>query len=59
MASGGVIKAICVPAAASVYSNTALKKGNIYNEAIISGAKGLPFLKVSSDGTFVFRLLLS
>ncbi|CAO2835199.1 unnamed protein product [Amaranthus hypochondriacus] len=50
LASGGVIKVLCVPAAASVYSNSALKKGDIYNEAIKSGAKGLPFLKVTSDG---------
>lgn len=50
LTSGGVIKALCVPSAASVYSNTALKKGEIYNEAMKSGAKGLPFLKVSSDG---------
>lgn len=51
MANGGVIKALCIPAAASVYSNTALKKGVLFNEAIKSGAKGLPFLKVTSDGT--------
>lgn len=50
MSSGGVVKALCVPSAAKVYSNTALKKGDIYNEAFKSGAKGLPFLKVSSDG---------
>ncbi|KAK9749091.1 hypothetical protein RND81_02G102000 [Saponaria officinalis] len=50
LASGGVIKALCVPSAANVYSNTSLKKGDLYNEAIKSGAKGLPFLKVSSDG---------
>ncbi|XP_021755166.1 aspartate--tRNA ligase, chloroplastic/mitochondrial-like [Chenopodium quinoa] len=50
LVSGGVIKALCVPAAASVYSNTALKKGDIYKEAFKSGAKGLPFLKVTSDG---------
>ena len=53
MASGSVIKVLCVPAAASIYSNSALKKGDIYNEAIKSGAKGLPFLKVTSDGTLV------
>lgn len=47
---GGVIKAIRIPSGAQKYSNSALKKGDIYNEAIISGAKGLPFLKVSSDG---------
>ncbi|KAL2892658.1 Aspartate--tRNA ligase chloroplastic/mitochondrial [Bienertia sinuspersici] len=50
LASGGVIKALCIPSAASVYSNTALKKGDLYNEAMKSGAKGLPFLKVTSDG---------
>ncbi|KAL0376039.1 UNVERIFIED_CONTAM: Aspartate--tRNA ligase, chloroplastic/mitochondrial [Sesamum calycinum] len=40
-----------VLACAKSYSNSALKKGDIYNEAIKSGAKGLPFLKVSNDGT--------
>ncbi|KAI5661211.1 hypothetical protein M9H77_20534 [Catharanthus roseus] len=48
--NGGVIKAICVPSGSKTYSNTALRKGDIYNEAIKSGAKGLPFLKVLSDG---------
>ncbi|KAG2704029.1 hypothetical protein I3760_06G164400 [Carya illinoinensis] len=48
--SGGVIKVICVPSGAKNYSNTALKKGDIYNEAIKAGAKGLPFLKVIDDG---------
>ncbi|KAI3448199.1 hypothetical protein Pfo_004864 [Paulownia fortunei] len=48
--SGGIIKALCVPSGAKNYSNSALKKGDIYNEAIKSGAKGLPFLKVSNDG---------
>lgn len=48
---GGIIKAICVPSGAKVYSNTALKKGELYSEAIKSGAKGLPFLKVLEDGT--------
>lgn len=48
--SGGIIKILCVPAGAKNYSNTALKKGDIYNEAIKSGAKGLPFLKVLDDG---------
>ncbi|KAL0387087.1 UNVERIFIED_CONTAM: Aspartate--tRNA ligase, chloroplastic/mitochondrial [Sesamum radiatum] len=51
LSSGGIIKAICVPSGAKSYSNSALKKGDIYNEAIKSGAKGLPFLKVSNDGT--------
>ncbi|KAA8545735.1 hypothetical protein F0562_020814 [Nyssa sinensis] len=50
LTSGGIIKALCVPSGAKAYSNTALKKGDIYNEAIRSGAKGLPFLKVMNDG---------
>ncbi|CAN1184729.1 Aspartate--tRNA ligase, chloroplastic/mitochondrial [Linum perenne] len=44
--SGGIVKALCVPLASKIYSNSALKKGDIFNEAIKSGAKGLPFLKV-------------
>ncbi|KAL3538767.1 hypothetical protein ACH5RR_002133 [Cinchona calisaya] len=48
--SGGIIKALCVPSGAKTYSNSSLKKGDIYNEAIKSGAKGLPFLKVLEDG---------
>lgn len=50
LASGGIIKALCVPSGTKTYSNTALKKGDIYKEAIKSGAKGLPFLKVLNDG---------
>lgn len=50
LASGGIIKALSVPSGAKIYSNTALKKGGIYNEAVKSGAKGLPFLKVMEDG---------
>lgn len=53
--NGGVIKAICVPSGSKTYSNTALRKGDIYNEAIKSGAKGLPFLKVLSDGKEVLH----
>ncbi|KAL4303945.1 hypothetical protein GQ457_10G023040 [Hibiscus cannabinus] len=48
--NGGIIKALCVPSGAKRFSNTALKKGDVYNEAIKSGAKGLPFLKVLDDG---------
>ncbi|XP_010437722.1 PREDICTED: aspartate--tRNA ligase, chloroplastic/mitochondrial isoform X2 [Camelina sativa] len=48
--SGGIIKVLCVPLGAKKYSNSALKKGDIYNEAIKSGAKGLPFLKVLDNG---------
>ncbi|XP_062021490.1 aspartate--tRNA ligase, chloroplastic/mitochondrial [Rosa rugosa] len=50
LTSGGIIKVLCVPSGAKRYSNTALKKGEIYNQAIKSGAKGLPFLKVLDDG---------
>ncbi|KAK9176572.1 hypothetical protein WN944_028589 [Citrus x changshan-huyou] len=49
--SGGIVKVLCVPSGAKTYSNTALKKGDIYNEAIKSGAKGLPFLKVLDAGS--------
>jgi aspartyl-tRNA synthetase len=48
--SGGVIKVLCVPSGAKKYSNSALKKGDIYNEAVKSGAKGLPFLKITENG---------
>ncbi|KAK4261760.1 hypothetical protein QN277_004716 [Acacia crassicarpa] len=48
--NGGIIKVLCVPSGAKGYSNSALKKGDIYNEAIKSGAKGLPFLKVLDNG---------
>ncbi|KAJ1436283.1 OB-fold nucleic acid binding domain, AA-tRNA synthetase-type [Sesbania bispinosa] len=47
---GGVIKALCVPSGSKKYSNSALKKGDIYNEALKSGAKGLPFLKILENG---------
>ncbi|KGN52733.1 aspartate--tRNA ligase, chloroplastic/mitochondrial [Cucumis sativus] len=50
LSSGGIIKVLCVPSGAKRYSNTALKKGDIYTEATKSGAKGLPFLKVTDDG---------
>ncbi|RID77524.1 hypothetical protein BRARA_A00430 [Brassica rapa] len=48
--SGGIIKVLCVPSGAKKYSNSALKKGDVYNEAMKSGAKGLPFLKVLDNG---------
>lgn len=50
LASGGIIKALCVPSGTKTYSNTSLKKGDICKEAIKSGAKGLPFLKVLNGG---------
>ncbi|XP_042399000.1 aspartate--tRNA ligase, chloroplastic/mitochondrial-like [Zingiber officinale] len=48
--NGGTIKALCVPSGAQRFSNTVLKKGNIYSEAVKAGAKGLPFLKVLDNG---------
>ncbi|KAI5406379.1 hypothetical protein KIW84_052915 [Lathyrus oleraceus] len=48
--SGGIIKVLCVPNGAKKYSNSTLKKGDIYNEAFKSGAKGLPFLKITENG---------
>ena len=48
--NGGVVKALCVPGGAKVFSNTDLKKGTVYNEAFKAGAKGLPFLKVMDSG---------
>ncbi|KAK7398893.1 hypothetical protein VNO78_10067 [Psophocarpus tetragonolobus] len=48
--SGGIIKVVCIPSGAKKYSNSALKKGDIYNEALKSGGKGLPFLKILDDG---------
>ncbi|RCV10989.1 hypothetical protein SETIT_2G152500v2 [Setaria italica] len=48
--NGGIIKALCVPGGATVFSNTDLKKGTVYTEASKAGAKGLPFLKVMENG---------
>ncbi|KAK9077233.1 hypothetical protein SSX86_005570 [Deinandra increscens subsp. villosa] len=48
--NGGIIKVLCIPSGAKAFSNTALKKGDIFSEAIKSGAKGLPFLKILEDG---------
>jgi aspartyl-tRNA synthetase len=58
--NGGVIKALCVPGGAAVFSNTDLKKGTVYTEASKAGAKGLPFLKVMDTGKNreIFALLL-
>ncbi|CAM8987131.1 unnamed protein product [Rhodiola kirilowii] len=50
LSNGGTIKALCVPSGAKSYSNTALKKGEIYTKVMKSGAKGLPYLKVLDDG---------
>ncbi|RZC49152.1 hypothetical protein C5167_017579 [Papaver somniferum] len=50
LASGGIIKALCVPSGSKKYSNTALKKGDLYRQAMKSGSLGLPFLKVLDNG---------
>ncbi|RYR08524.1 hypothetical protein Ahy_B05g076257 isoform C [Arachis hypogaea] len=50
LGSGGIIKVLCIPSGAKRYSNSALKKGDIFNEALRAGAKGLPFLKVLDNG---------
>ncbi|KAG0500964.1 hypothetical protein HPP92_001036 [Vanilla planifolia] len=50
IANGEIIKALCLPFGAQKFSNTALKRGNIYTEAMKAGAKGLPFLKILDNG---------
>eukprot|EP00271_Cylindrocystis_brebissonii_P013258 TRINITY_DN32970_c0_g1_i1.p1 TRINITY_DN32970_c0_g1~~TRINITY_DN32970_c0_g1_i1.p1 ORF type:complete len:770 (+),score=116.69 TRINITY_DN32970_c0_g1_i1:178-2487(+) len=50
LASGGAVQAICLPGAAAGVSATRLKKGDIYQEALASGAGGLAFLKVLPEG---------
>lgn len=55
---GGIIKVLRVPSGAKAFSNTALKKGEIVSEAIKSGAKGLPFLKIMEDG-IIFKFICS
>ena len=51
VASGGTIKALAIPGGGSKFSATALKKGDLYQQTIKSGAKGLPFLKIMDEGT--------
>lgn len=50
IADGGVVKALCVPNGGSKISATRLKKGDVIGEALKSGVKGLPFLKVGESG---------
>ncbi|KAG0599742.1 hypothetical protein M758_12G175300 [Ceratodon purpureus] len=47
---GGLVKAISVPGGASKISATRIKKGDVYQQAIKSGSKGLPYLKVLAGG---------
>ena len=47
---GGVVQAITVPGGAARVSSTRLKKGDVYQEALLAGAGGLTFLKVVEDG---------
>ena len=56
--SGGIVKALCVPSGTQRFSNTALKKGDMYTEAIKAGAKGLPFLKVLDNGEVFLTFVL-
>lgn len=44
------MKAIIIPGGSSKISATKLKKGDVYQQAIKSGAKGLPYLKVLEGG---------
>lgn len=47
---GGVVQVIAVPGGALKISATRLKKGDVFQEAVNSGAKGLAFLKVLAAG---------
>ncbi|KAL8195272.1 hypothetical protein R6Q57_025675 [Mikania cordata] len=53
--NGGMVKVLCIPSGAKAFSNTALKKGDIFSEAIKSGTKGqlegVPALTSSLDLT--------
>ncbi|GJP31470.1 hypothetical protein CLOM_g12313 [Closterium sp. NIES-68] len=48
--AGGVVRAVSVSGGAAKISATRLKKGDVFQEALKSGAKGLPFLKVLPEG---------
>lgn len=50
MEEGGLVKAISIPGGSSKISATRLKKGDVYQQAIKSGAKGLPYVKVLAGG---------
>ncbi|MCO5557234.1 hypothetical protein L7F22_010795 [Adiantum nelumboides] len=50
IASGGMVKALPVHGGAAKFSGTRLKKGDVYQQAINSGAKGLPFLRILDEG---------
>ncbi|XP_024541636.1 aspartate--tRNA ligase, chloroplastic/mitochondrial [Selaginella moellendorffii] len=50
ISEGGVVKAITVCGGGKSITATRLKKGDIYQEAVRCGAKGLPFLKVAEGG---------
>ncbi len=55
IADGGVVKAISVTGRATKISGTRLKKGDVYQQALRSGAKGLPYLKVLEGGEISIR----
>ncbi|KAH7427214.1 hypothetical protein KP509_10G034400 [Ceratopteris richardii] len=50
IAAGGVVKALPIPGGSAKFSGTRLKKGDVYQQAINSGAKGLPFLRILDEG---------
>jgi aspartyl-tRNA synthetase len=52
--SGGIIKALPIPGGGATFSATSLKKGDLHQQAIKSGAKGLPFLKITDEGISCF-----
>lgn len=56
---GGLVKAISIPGGASKISATRIKKGDVYQQAVKSGSKGLPYLKVLTGGTGFNRALIS
>ncbi|KAH9536749.1 hypothetical protein CY35_16G015900 [Sphagnum magellanicum] len=47
---GGIVKAISVTGGVTKISATRLKKGDVYQQALKSGAKSLPYLKVLEGG---------
>ena len=51
--AGGVVKALCVPGGASAFSNSRLKpgkSGDVHDEAVKGGARGLAYIKVGAGG---------
>jgi aspartyl-tRNA synthetase len=49
--AGAIVKVLCVPGGSSSISATRLKKGDVSQEARKAGLKGLPFLKITQEGS--------